>query len=340
MILEAIAKAGYRPGADVALALDPASSEFYEDGRYVFARSDKKARDSEQMVRLYGDWIGRYPIVSIEDGLAEDDWAGWQTLTRELGTRVQLVGDDLFVTNPKRLERGIREHAANSILIKLNQIGTLTETLADHRDGARRRFHLRRLASLGRDRGHDHRRPCRRNRRRADQDRFDEPRRAHGQIQSPAAHRGGTGRPRIMARRRRRSAAAGARDERFGAASSGCGAGDLRRMGLAGRAPGQRDRDGANAHDGSSVSHPGRIPRSTPRARRSAWRRGRHGQLGGRPSDDRRGARDLPGRDAYLQGDRNRGFARNEVSARRDSPRARQRPHASSMGPALRRQRA
>jgi enolase len=113
----------------VALALDPASSEFYEDGRYVFARSDKKARDSEQMIRLWGDWISRYPIVSIEDGLAEDDWAGWQALTRELGARVQLVGDDLFVTNPRHLARGIREHSANSILIKLNQIGTLTETL-------------------------------------------------------------------------------------------------------------------------------------------------------------------------------------------------------------------
>jgi enolase len=129
VILEAIAKAGYRPGIDVALALDPASSEFYEDGRYVFARSDKKSRDSEQMVRFWADWINRYPIVSLEDGLAEDDWAGWQMLTRELGARIQLVGDDLFVTNPKRLERGIREHAGNSILIKLNQIGTLSETL-------------------------------------------------------------------------------------------------------------------------------------------------------------------------------------------------------------------
>ena len=129
VILEAIAKAGYRPGTDVALALDPASSEFYEDGRYVFARSDKKSRDAEQMVRFWTDWIDRYPIVSLEDGLAEDDWAGWQMLTRELGARVQLVGDDLFVTNPKRLERGIREHAGNSILIKLNQIGTLSETL-------------------------------------------------------------------------------------------------------------------------------------------------------------------------------------------------------------------
>ncbi len=130
VILEAIAKAGYRAGEDVALALDPASSEFYEGGRYVFARSDKKARSAEEMVRFYADWIRRYPIVSIEDGLAEDDWAGWQLMTRELGAKIQSVGDDLFVTNSKRLERGIKERAANSILIKLNQIGTLTETLS------------------------------------------------------------------------------------------------------------------------------------------------------------------------------------------------------------------
>jgi enolase len=130
VILEAIAKAGYRPGADVALALDPASSEFYEEGKYVFARSDKKARSAEEMVRFYADWIGRYPIVSIEDGLAEDDWEGWRLMTRELGARVQLVGDDIFVTNLKRLNRGIKEGVGNSILIKLNQIGTLTETLA------------------------------------------------------------------------------------------------------------------------------------------------------------------------------------------------------------------
>ena len=129
VILEAIAKAGYRPGGDVALALDPASSEFYEEGRYVFARSDKKARTAEQMTRLYADWIGRHPIVSLEDPLAEDDWEGWALLTRELGDQVQIVGDDIFVTNPKFLERGIKEGIANSILIKLNQIGTLTETL-------------------------------------------------------------------------------------------------------------------------------------------------------------------------------------------------------------------
>jgi enolase len=129
LILEAISKAGYKPGADVAIALDPASSEFFEDGRYVFARSDKKARTSAEMVRFYADWISRYPIVSIEDGLAEDDWAGWATLTKELGAKVQLVGDDIFVTDTKFLQRGIKEGVANSILIKVNQIGTLTETL-------------------------------------------------------------------------------------------------------------------------------------------------------------------------------------------------------------------
>jgi len=129
VILEAIAKAGYRPGDDVSLALDPASSEFYEDGKYVFARSDKKSRGADEMVRFYADWLDRYPIVLIEDGLAEDDWDGWRLLTRELGGRAQLVGDDLFVTDPKRLRRGIDEAVANSILIKLNQIGTVSETL-------------------------------------------------------------------------------------------------------------------------------------------------------------------------------------------------------------------
>jgi enolase 1/2/3 len=129
VILEAIRKAGYRPGADVAIALDPASSEIYENGKYVFARSDKSERDASAMVRFYAEWLAKYPIVSIEDGLAEEDWDGWKVLTRELGSRVQLVGDDLFVTNSKFLERGIREKAANSILIKLNQIGTLSETL-------------------------------------------------------------------------------------------------------------------------------------------------------------------------------------------------------------------
>jgi len=130
LILEAVAKAGYRPGADISIALDPASSEFYEDGKYVFARGDKSSRTAAQMVELYAAWLKKYPIVSLEDPLAEDDWAGWKILTRELGAKTQLVGDDIFVTNPKFLKRGIDEHVANSILIKLNQIGTLSETLA------------------------------------------------------------------------------------------------------------------------------------------------------------------------------------------------------------------
>jgi enolase len=128
-VLEAIAAAGYRAGEDIALALDPAASEFYENGRYVFKKSDQSVHSAEQMVQFWSDWARQYPIVSIEDGLAEDDWDGWRLLTEALGGRVQLVGDDLFVTNTRRLERGIQHKIANSILIKVNQIGTLTETL-------------------------------------------------------------------------------------------------------------------------------------------------------------------------------------------------------------------
>ncbi len=128
-ILEAIANAGYTAGRDVSIALDPAASEFFEDGRYVFARSDKSARSAAEMVEFYRRWLDKYPIISIEDGIAEDDWAGWQTITRELGGEIQLVGDDVFCTDPKRLKRGIADGVANSILIKLNQIGTLSETL-------------------------------------------------------------------------------------------------------------------------------------------------------------------------------------------------------------------
>ena len=129
MILQAISQAGYKPGDQIALALDPASSEFYESGRYVFKKSDGSRKSSDEMIRLYEDWVKQYPIVSIEDGLAESDWKGWATITNELGSRVQLVGDDLFVTNTQYLARGFREKVANSILIKLNQIGSLTETL-------------------------------------------------------------------------------------------------------------------------------------------------------------------------------------------------------------------
>lgn len=129
LILEAIGKAGYRAGSQVALALDPAASEFFEGGMYVFKKSDGSRRDAEGMIRFYADWVRQYPIVSIEDGLAEDDWQGWKLLTTELGRKVQVVGDDLFVTNIRRLARGIDEGVANAILIKLNQVGTLTETL-------------------------------------------------------------------------------------------------------------------------------------------------------------------------------------------------------------------
>jgi enolase len=129
VILEAIEKAGYKAGEQIAIALDPAVSELYKDGKYVFKKSDKSSKDSSQMVRFWSDWAKRYPIVSIEDGLAEDDWEGWKMLTKEIGETVQLVGDDLFVTNTERLRRGIDEGCANSILIKVNQIGTVTETL-------------------------------------------------------------------------------------------------------------------------------------------------------------------------------------------------------------------
>ncbi|MFZ0890224.1 MAG: phosphopyruvate hydratase [Candidatus Binataceae bacterium] len=129
LILEAIVKAGYRPGEHAWIALDPAASEFCENGKYVFARSDGNSRDAEAMTRLYADWIGRYPIISLEDGLAEDDWAGWELQTRELGHRVQIVGDDIFVTNPAIIRRAVAQKVANSVLIKLNQIGTVTETL-------------------------------------------------------------------------------------------------------------------------------------------------------------------------------------------------------------------
>jgi enolase len=131
LILEAIEAAGYKAGEQIAIALDPASSEFYDKDKqkYVFKKSDKRELSSEEMVAFWENWAHQYPIVSLEDGLAEDDWAGWRLLTERLGSRIQLVGDDLFVTNVSRLQRGIEEGVANSILIKVNQIGTLTETL-------------------------------------------------------------------------------------------------------------------------------------------------------------------------------------------------------------------
>jgi enolase len=129
VVMRAIEAAGYRPGQDIAIALDVAASELYQDGDYVFTKSDGSRRSSAELVELYAQWVDRYPIVSIEDGLAENDWAGWELLTQKLGARVQLVGDDLFCTNVDLLGRGIEEAVANAILIKVNQIGTLTETL-------------------------------------------------------------------------------------------------------------------------------------------------------------------------------------------------------------------
>jgi enolase len=126
LLVEAIGKAGFQPGRDVALAVDAAATEFYSDGAYRF---EGGSRTSAQMTEVYAEWLDAYPIVSLEDPLAEEDWAGWQSLTEALGGRVQIVGDDLFVTNPERLRRGIADHSANALLVKVNQIGTITETL-------------------------------------------------------------------------------------------------------------------------------------------------------------------------------------------------------------------
>jgi enolase len=131
VILEAITKAGYKPGKQIYIALDPAASEFYDTGKkkYIFGKSDKSEKSSEEMVKFYENWIKQYPIASLEDGMAEGDWGGWKLLTDAVGKKIQLVGDDVFVTNVEYLAKGIKMGVANSILIKVNQIGTLTETL-------------------------------------------------------------------------------------------------------------------------------------------------------------------------------------------------------------------
>src|ERR1700678_4105870 len=129
VVLEAIQQAGFKPGEQVAIAIDPAASEFYKDGKYIFKKSDKSEKSSDEMIRYWSKWVKDYPIVSLEDGLSEEDWDGWQNLTKELGNKIQLVGDDLFVTNVQFLQEGIDKGVANSILIKVNQIGTVSETL-------------------------------------------------------------------------------------------------------------------------------------------------------------------------------------------------------------------
>jgi enolase len=133
LMIKAIESAGYKPGDQISLALDVAASEFYDNGAYVFKKSDQSRKSSEEMVALYENWISRFPIFSIEDGMGENDWEGWKKLTEKLGKKIQLVGDDLFVTNTEKLRHGIEKGIANSILIKVNQIGTLTETLATMR---------------------------------------------------------------------------------------------------------------------------------------------------------------------------------------------------------------
>jgi len=140
LLLDAIRSAGYKPGADIAINLDPAASEFYENGRYVFRKSDQSTKSTAELIALWDQWLARYPeIYSLEDGLAEDDWPGWREGTQKLGKRVQFMGDDIFVTNPQILRKGIDQGIANSVLIKLNQIGTVTETFAcidlAHRNG-------------------------------------------------------------------------------------------------------------------------------------------------------------------------------------------------------------
>ena len=204
-VLTAIERAGYTPGEQIAIALDPATTELFGDGRYTLAREGRALNGSE-LIDFWADWVDRYPIVSIEDGLAEDDWEGWTALTERLGERIQLVGDDLLVTNTKRLERAIRERAANSILVKLNQIGTLTETveavemahragwtaIISHRSGETEDTTIADLAvalNCG-----------------PDQDRLDEPLGADREVQPAPAHRGGArrrGRVRRSARVRR-----------------------------------------------------------------------------------------------------------------------------------------
>jgi enolase len=129
-VLEAIVQAGYKPGENIGICLDPAASEFYKNGKYIFKKSDKSERTSEQMVEFWANWVRQYPaILSIEDGMSEEDWPGWKLLTDTVGDQIQLVGDDVFVTNPEIFKRGIQAGICNAILVKVNQIGTLTETL-------------------------------------------------------------------------------------------------------------------------------------------------------------------------------------------------------------------
>ena len=188
VVLEAAERVGHRRNAS-RIALDPASTELFRDGAYHFERAGKVV-DTAGMIDLYARLLDDYPIVSIEDGLAEDEWDAWRAITERLGDRVQLVGDDLFVTNTERLERGIGSGVANAILVKVNQIGTLTESLDVIERGPRSRLCDGDLAPLRRNRGHDDRRHRRRDWGRPDQDRRAVPHGQDGQVQPAAADRG------------------------------------------------------------------------------------------------------------------------------------------------------
>ena len=189
LIVQAIDEAGYRPGEDVAIALDPASSGFFEDGLYHLRTEGRKV-DAAEMVAMYADWVARFPIVVLEDGLAEDDWAGWKLLNDKLGDKIELVGDDLFVTNVERIQRGIDENVANAVLIKLNQIGIADRDRGGGQPGLRRELGRHGVASQRRDGGQLHRRPDRGAGHRPPQDRRAMPGRAGGEVQPVDAHRG------------------------------------------------------------------------------------------------------------------------------------------------------
>ena len=186
VIVEAIAAAGYQPGRDIALALDPAASSFFHHGGYDLGKSGAGRKTGDEMIDLYRKWLDAYPIISIEDGLDENGWQDFTKMTLALGDRSQIVGDDIFVTNPAFVRRGITTKAANAALIKLNQIGTVTETIETHRPLPRRWMALHHLASIRRDRGHVHGRFRRDNGRRTDQDRLRLPQRAGREIQQIA----------------------------------------------------------------------------------------------------------------------------------------------------------
>ena len=200
LLLDAVVKAGYRVGSQVVLGLDVAASEFHARGSYVFKKSGGARMSSAALVALYEKWVRDYPIVSIEDALGEDDWEGWELLTAALGEKVQLVGDDLFVTNPRRLEEGIRR-GGRQLHPREGQSDRHPErNPRDHPARPRFRLHHGHLPPFGRDRGHHHRRSRRGHRRRPDQDRSPVPRRADGQVQPAPAHRAGVGAARPLRR--------------------------------------------------------------------------------------------------------------------------------------------